>query len=512
MSLIEKLIELLNKLNIPVKLYKLFGENDETNIKSLKEIIDISDIHIENNNVCNILNDTNIQKFTQAGQGAVNRVYDIKNGYIIRATINPINFDLFKIKKITTETDKNRLILSDALYDIVINSIISKNLDNNPNFTKYLGSFYCNNTQKMYSIMEKNNMSLLKFFPNNIHLLSKELLYNLTFQYSCVCYQLWKNGIIDFDRHLDNIMIRYVNDNYLNKLRKKFPNIKAFDKDINIYKDEQNKIELTPFNDNEKKIYNSEEHIDYHIIGGLHNKKFSIVNYGIYVVPIDFGISIYKNKNEIYNESSSYDVTTASNVCLSGLSFNYYDNIRAKYAVLNERIHPNVMFFFFLKNLIKVLNIVIEHIKNLNKNIFEQKIFDEVKGFIKDMTTIFNFNNYCLNTGNIGDNCENKPLYNIMGEKGDMKDYNVSAPFYLYRNIGIPNYRIEDIISELYKKCPEKIKKSRTTPMIPRETPTISRETPMIPRETPTISRETPTIQMEDENIFEEMFKKFKLI
>lgn len=385
------ILDTLQKNDIPNFLYSFIDNTGSK--KSINDII--KKITGENSFCIEIQND--IKSSPELGLGAVNIVKYLGKDYIIRYTKN--DFDLNKLVFFETETTvedentgtistKKKYILSDSLYDIVIQSIISQKLGNSANFNMYFGSFYCNNNKKMYSISEKNDMSLRKLFldiatgtQNNI--INSQFLFNILFQYSWICGALYANGIVDFDRHLDNIMLK---------------NIGSFS--------------------GAKSRYNKTNQNMY----AVGKDKYILKNIEKYVVPIDFGISIYTSpKFDIYNEAKQYNVTLKN--CSS--TFTQLDNIKAKYAVINTDIHPNVMFFFFLKNLLKYLNYVKTSSNILNKA--------EIEDFVNTIKKTF----VIPNCGNILVDYE-------------FRDDNQNPEFYLYRNIGIPNMSMVYVIETLY--------------------------------------------------------------
>jgi hypothetical protein len=413
-TVLEKIILELQKENIPSNLYVIFS-------KEQPSVLDvINTIKGNDRTICKPLN-SNIENWVKVGEGGVNVVYDIGKGYVCRMTKNPVNYmnyqmlDTYSVvqDKTGVMSKVKTITMSDPLYDIVVNSIITKELKMYPNFNTLVGSFYCDSTQKMYSIMEKNDISLLSFIRYNFHLLSKNLLYSFVYQYAIVCYYLRYIGIVDFDRHLDNIMIKYVNSNYTNQINT-----------------ENKAINPTPFSSmSGKDRFNTDEVVTYTIKDNAGNlRHISYRNKGLFIVPIDFGISIYETPNiRIYNEPKAYEVTHPE----CSTTYNAYENIKGKYAKINHEIQDNVMFFFFLKNLVKVLRSGLEYYKQTSVN-------QEVNTFIAEMNTIF-----CRCFGNDG-SCR----VNIMTEKGD----DIALPlFYLYRNTGLPNVNMYDIITVIEK-------------------------------------------------------------
>lgn len=378
----SKIINLLEQKNIPALLYGIFNTPGQTVTidQFMKSLVEKNCTGIDN-----IIG----QKI---GQGAVNEVYEFK-GYVIRKT--KTQFDIKSLNLIETEEveqtptgnfdKKTKYILSDQLYDIVITSIISRNYGNMPNFDKYIGSFYCQDTKNLYSIIEKNDISLLTYFYKPDAILSKSFLFNILFQYACICHLLSNIGIVDFDRHLDNVMIKY----------------KSYVGD--------------------KSIYNNVPYYDYKI----NSRTYRLENDHIFVIPIDFGISYYKGSQYyIYNEPKQYQVSHTK--CTS--SFTQLENIKAVYALQNKEIHQNVMFFFFLKNMFKVLNIVSSTNTNYSK---------DIKDFILIVKNLFN--DYPC-----------KGL-NILEDRESPDHLDQGFSFYLYRNIGLPDVKMYKIIEALYQ-------------------------------------------------------------
>jgi hypothetical protein len=329
----SQFVEQLKELGIPAKLLLFFSSTAKEGLNYLNSLN-------QSGEFC-----SPIQTFkkTRLGSGAQNIAYNIDGNkdYILRESKATLKKEDFLIlghykKYINTENDPvlYEYIFTDKIYDTLIQSIISVNYPNNQNFNSYIGSFICSSddgAMKLYSVIEKNDIDVLSFLQTNYTRLTTEILFSFVLQFAFISRDLYNIGVVDFDRHLANVMI----------------------------KNRQTMPTGIIYQNNNKQI----------ILDDLTTAR---------IVPVDFGISCFVDKNTgniIRNADSEYNVShqTCSNSPFA------LENIKAKYILENREFHPNTMFFFFLLNLYKVLSI-------LDK----KDEVEDVKKFLKLLLKCFN--------------------------------------------------------------------------------------------------------------------------
>jgi hypothetical protein len=413
----NQVLSTLQNLDFPVRLFNLFELEGEGVTK--EDILNLFNLSSSTGS-CELLEGFSEDASNLLGAGGVNNVYSIPDQprLVLRVSRSPLEIDSLKVLKekiyvpkneITfDEKEEERYILSDQIYDITVGSLISSKLSTHPNFNILLGSFYCENSGKLFSILSKNDMTLQQFIISNYSVITPELLMNIIFQFLMICYALTTIGITDFDRHLGNLMINYTHSNTLRQIQNVNGEI----------------VQPVP----DSKI-ESNEFISYRTPSG---REIKIPNYGIILKAIDFGISIIERERDIEGEEtkrySIYNQEKEYNVNIPGFNCNpanstqipefINENIKAKYAIQNKSIRENVMWYFFFMNLEITLNKLGGVVSHLQPVILEIK------------------NLYLQDCG--------------YGRKSFAIDLDYPWPgwYWLYRNIGVKDERIIDIIQK----------------------------------------------------------------
>jgi hypothetical protein len=412
----NQLLTTLQELDFPVRLFNLFESEGEGVTK--EDIINLLNLSSSTGS-CELMEGFTEDASNLIGAGGVNNVYSIPDQprIVLRVSRSPLEISSLKVIKemiylpkdeVNFEEEKEeRYILSDQIYDIVVGSLISSKIPDHPNFNTLTGSFYCENSGKLFSIMSKNDLTLQQFIFANYHLISPELLMNIIFQYLMICYQLTKIGITDFDRHLGNLMVNYTHSNFLRGVR-------------NTNGEEIHPIPDIRADNNNFIRYTSERGVE-----------IKIPNYGIILKTIDFGISIIERKRNIEGITEKYSIFNREkeyNVYIPGYTCNpthptqipefINENIKAKYAIENRGIRENVMWYFFFKNLEITLEKLGDYSRHLLPTLKE----------IKDL--------YSQDCGG--------------GRRSFAIDLEFVWPgwYWLYRNIGVKDEKIRSVIEK----------------------------------------------------------------